>query len=654
MSGSKSTSNAISSKNNGRWALLVGIDYYDRSGKRNLKGCVRDVVQMKQILENKLNVPASNITQLLGRIPDGDVSSWNSPVAPTRSEIVAAIEKLTQDVPRGDFVYIHFSGHGSQVRTVYKKPRPKEDEALLCADGSIIRDVELGILLENLSKGRVVLAVLDCCHSGGALRGGENEETNVTVRSCTASVESDPEDPKWIGVESFNKLVARATGSQGSHWFYKSRPFNLIAACQPDEKACEFPDENDETRGLLSSSLAQSIEFLGSSVSSTTYRTLMEILHVQCRGASLQNSQTPLMFGEAKHGLFGLSRGGQDQKDAAVFSIAEGPRGDRYELSRGFSDGVRIGDRYRLTHPRGNTEPFHVKVVAIDDFTAQAATSRCRPPGGDDVWIARRISRAAPTLVSVDCSTGSTESIESLRNNWKQCVDRANPLEFHFDDNVNAEYSVRVDDGSYKIWLGNGEPLPNPIPNLPATADLRTVKKLCSMLVHIQRFLEFDQLCPSTEWETRHDFKLKELDAQVRPFVLKELRLDYRNGSPDQVWITIMNLQPDWSVNMVNSRRGEPGQPVRKGERILQIKGKLTVPECLRSNYGLELRDKFKMIISSQPHDFSHYELPSLYDFKPPVHRNFERDVPNGWDICERIVTWKVPEKVVPGTDSCP
>lgn len=653
MSDNKVSPDAVPSKNNGRWALLIGINYYDRCGAGNLGGCVRDVTKMKLILQDKLNIPSSNITELLGRVPDGDVLSWNPPAAPTRNDILAAIERLAKNVPRGDFVYIHFSGHGSQVRTIYDKPNPKEDEALLCADGTIIRDVELGILLDDLSKGRVVLALLDCCHSGGALRGGRNGETNVKVRSWNAAVEPDPENSKWIGVEYFNKLVAKPAESKGSHWFYKSRPFNLIAACQPDEKACEFHDEENEVRGLLSSALVQSIEILGPSVSTTSYRTLMDILHVQCRGASGTNLQTPLMFGEARNVLFGLGGDAGDQLDGAVFSVAQGQGGGVYELNRGLSDGVRVGDGYRLTRPEGKVEPFHVKVVMRDDFTAQAAVEGRGPPQayGHDVWFARRYSRAAPTLVSVICSANPNEAIDSLRDNWQKCVSKANPLEFHFGDgtiNAEPEYCVRIRGGNYEVLFGNGDPLPNPIPQLQASAEIGTIRKLCSMLVHIQKFLEFDQLRPSTEWETRHEFELRDFDAQGSPDILRGLSLDFQNvstESTEQVWITIMVLQPDWSVNLVTPRSGEPGLPVRGGQHIPRIKGKLKVPKELRENHGLECRDKFRMIISHQAHNFSHYELPSLYDFKLPVHRNFDRDMPNEWEICERIITWTVPER---------
>lgn len=60
---------------------------------------------------------------------------------------------------------------------VYEKSGLSEDECLKCADGRIIRDIELGGLFNTLvvQKRVVLLCVLDFCHSDGAFRGDEEQ-----------------------------------------------------------------------------------------------------------------------------------------------------------------------------------------------------------------------------------------------------------------------------------------------------------------------------------------------------------------------------------------------------------------------------------------------------------------------------------------------
>jgi hypothetical protein len=103
---------------------------------------------------------------------------------------VNALKNLGNDKEKpqkGDFVYIHYSGHGARTTTIFadlKKETDDIDEALVPCDinmgGKYLRDYELGALLENLvAKGLIVTLVLDCCHSGGALRGYTDDESKT-------------------------------------------------------------------------------------------------------------------------------------------------------------------------------------------------------------------------------------------------------------------------------------------------------------------------------------------------------------------------------------------------------------------------------------------------------------------------------------------
>ena len=86
-----------------RRALLIGINEYQTEEFQDLRGAVNDVVAMREILISKYNFPESNITVLT----DSDA---------TRQNILDAMDDLVGDSTADDMVYVHYSGHGSQVR----------------------------------------------------------------------------------------------------------------------------------------------------------------------------------------------------------------------------------------------------------------------------------------------------------------------------------------------------------------------------------------------------------------------------------------------------------------------------------------------------------------------------------------------------------
>ena len=115
----------------------------------------------------------------------------------TKAKIVAAFNRLATTCTCGDIVYIHFSGHGQQVRDMDCDEKDLKDEAWIPYDALQKRgkkdkgekhliDDEIGILLSKIKdkigeKGKI-LVVVDACHSGDSSRGeivcrGANKQT---------------------------------------------------------------------------------------------------------------------------------------------------------------------------------------------------------------------------------------------------------------------------------------------------------------------------------------------------------------------------------------------------------------------------------------------------------------------------------------------
>jgi hypothetical protein len=89
-------------------ALLIGIDYIDISGI-SLKGCINDVINMRNMLIDAYDYESNNIIMLR----DDDANKFPSP---TNDNIVDSIIDLVLESANLEEVWLHYSGHGSQIQ----------------------------------------------------------------------------------------------------------------------------------------------------------------------------------------------------------------------------------------------------------------------------------------------------------------------------------------------------------------------------------------------------------------------------------------------------------------------------------------------------------------------------------------------------------
>lgn len=143
-----------------RKALLIGINEY--VAVPDLRGALNDVDMMEELLVTRFGFREQDIEVIRDE-------------AGTREGILAALDRLAQRVEPGDFVYVHYSGHGSQAPDASGDESDGFDETLVPQDGRTsgvpdITDDELASALSKLDA-RQVFIVLDSCHSGTATRG---------------------------------------------------------------------------------------------------------------------------------------------------------------------------------------------------------------------------------------------------------------------------------------------------------------------------------------------------------------------------------------------------------------------------------------------------------------------------------------------------
>jgi Caspase domain len=193
------------------YALLIGANQYPSLEERWwLKGPANDVQLVATYLTTEAPVPfpAEHVTVLSDGVAGAE--------APTLGAIRGAFAELTAEVQPGDFVYLHFSGHGTQAPA--KDPSTELDgldELFLPVDigpwsnavGEVqnaLVDDEIGALIDGLrAKGANVWAVFDSCHSGTVTRAVESAEDDVRVRQLP---------PEALGIDMDAVEVSRSVG----------------------------------------------------------------------------------------------------------------------------------------------------------------------------------------------------------------------------------------------------------------------------------------------------------------------------------------------------------------------------------------------------------------------------------------------------------
>lgn len=260
-----------------------------------------------------LEVPKSHINLHLARWPQAR-SSQLSPrdppsTPPTRHNFFESLTAIERKSRPGDFLLVHFSGHGTRRDTLYKdlKSDTTHDE-LLCFLDTDIADVELGKRLDELCEnGLVVLVTLDCCFSGGATRLGQEFRVRCMPRdkpsvkdTCQAEPQaSTPEEDNVPLTASWNVRNA----SLGRGWLHRERHYNVLAACQEHELAWEHRDPGKRWGGLLTSSLIDCYRELQTCRDPITYSRIQGALEAFVKRKL--NKQQPIMIGNPHRVLFG-------------------------------------------------------------------------------------------------------------------------------------------------------------------------------------------------------------------------------------------------------------------------------------------------------------------------------------------------------------
>lgn len=143
-------------------ALLIGINYVGQNGE--LSGCHNDALNIKEYLMDVYGFEEENISYL---IDDGEHDD------PTYDNILAAFDDLVEKSEAGDSVFVHYSGHGGNVRDDSGDEEDGRDETLIPMNyteaGQIRDDTVFKRLVLPMADDVTLTCLMDCCHSGTIL-----------------------------------------------------------------------------------------------------------------------------------------------------------------------------------------------------------------------------------------------------------------------------------------------------------------------------------------------------------------------------------------------------------------------------------------------------------------------------------------------------
>ncbi len=164
-----------------KYALLVGIDLY--TDVKQLVGCLKDVDNVKEVLNKKAGFPLENLEALKNQ-------------QATRDGILNSLKAKQSSARSGDLFVFYFSGHGTLFPDRFSEDKDemnnisppgltagKYDSALCPVDTNsashgnkpwenLILDDELFSLFSGFTKaGCMVVFIADSCHSGTIAKG---------------------------------------------------------------------------------------------------------------------------------------------------------------------------------------------------------------------------------------------------------------------------------------------------------------------------------------------------------------------------------------------------------------------------------------------------------------------------------------------------
>ena len=611
------------------WALLIGINFYRSSQEppEHLEGCVRDVDKLKVYLQNCpyfvqiRTFTATKPADPASRCPSEARSSW-----PTFDNIKSALQEITDAAKAGDFVYIHYSGHGEQ--TMPSRPYSNHetgDLALVLFDEfsgrRYFRGSEFAQMINSMVvKGLLVNVVLDCCFSASVVRKGDVENTRIRATRHAHGTDTSGPIPPFADTDvQCNKI--RRDGFIVPTWLINPNGYTILTACGPHEKAVELRTENGQMTGALTHFLLLALTSLQRSGVEISQQSLYSFLLVQFQ--LHRPSQNPNLYGNGRLSFFGklLAMG-------TVF-VSVIWRDHQLLLEAGEAQGVCNGDEYMLSafeSPETGLDRRTVRSIKVFVNAVGSLTSVLAPTPDqrevDTGWKAELVTPFSSKATTVRFAP------EILNETFALGVEKANrSLKIHADDDQPQTWSYRVITnitGHYEVLDQRDQTLPG----LPVLSrdEPNSVEAVMDILNHISRFKfieDIENRIANASFKQRFRIHIEgpDRDIQEGTGVLnvkdsEKVKLVIQNYGSNVLYAYVWHLSPSWGIVNVfpganhwsippkNDAKRHSGSQVGEFEMFVP-------PHFKEANY-LKCRDVFKVFLTSRPIPFTSIKMTAL------------------------------------------
>lgn len=640
------------------YALLVGIDYYsanstpDGAFYASLRGCVNDIADIEKLLRTRWQLDDARLFKLTAT--DLGIAALEPPEKlPTRKNIIAAFDAVTQTARAGDAVYIHYSGHGGRAATVFPDLKGADglDESIVPTDigepgGNYVRDLEMATLLQRMvEKGLVVTLVLDSCHSGGATRGNPNARVrtaqNNQIDLALRPVDNLVGTPQALQAQWRDAGKTKTRGVEAvSGWLPEPDGYVLLAACRANELANEDKFD-DAPHGALTYGL---LDALSSISPETTYEQLHRRLVGKVHTRFV--SQTPQLEGDMTRKVFGSERLAARPSINVLSYDAEK---NQVRVNIGQSGLVAVGATLAIYPPDASdfgdvkTRLALAQITALGGGDSIAALTEIfdatkMPGAGSQAVVLNPASldlvrRAAfVTRSDLDAGISQAEALRVVQGALAAARDRHAErgelclVELALE-NVSPHYQVSVNArGEYEIGDAVGAPYPNALPALRAD-DANAPEQVVRRLEHLAQYhaiVELENgddlspladklvaqiLLPPSSWQRgqKIDFAAcTRLDANEKLHAGDYFILQLTNTSRFVLNFAALDLAPDWSVTQILPGENQATATLEAGRMTHQVY-RARLPD------GIALgAETFKIIATTETGSFRWLEMSAL------------------------------------------
>lgn len=587
-------------------AILIGINAYR---ERPLRGSVQDVQNIKGVLEAaalpiRIQIfTASQSSDPNSTTPPEDPNFW-----PTYQKVTSAFDDVLEHAHAGDFVYVHFSGHGTRLSSYSDFSSSHTGDLALMLYDRYLEGHKLAHMLNSLVKKELaVTLVLDCCFSGSVFR------THDGIRFLP---NFGLQSPQEVASEQSPIFRGNRDASMQYRWLTDPSGYAIIAACGPNQTAGELEFADKRVLGALSFFLS---EIIANGGWAKRLQVVYDHLWTKMRADSrIQHS--PILYGNKKQSFFGRSCATVDLGLIPVIDWLDGG----LQLQAGQAHGVCTGDQFDLYPFVLTDNDVHAGAVVAETIHVGPLTSNLRSTNARNERTTSGYAKPRLRLAFQKFPISLASSFpfrgalsDALKKRSLVVSNPGEPFAFHIGIGNNGQLEIR-DQSNQEV-----QNLPTPMHDRRSHAT--DIGQVCDTIEHLVRYGSVRTLANDIKGDPflssfcvrvmrkEETFSQESLvaveDGEIFDLIMEN------NGDID-LYFYVYDMGPCWQVENALHATYEivpPREDSREFSGKSRRKIRMKIPDEMRTNGLRQCEDLFKIFITTQPTSFEWLELPKLW-----------------------------------------